>query len=132
MRRRDLILGLATFAAAGRFAEAQAGGAWVFLGSRVVRWLGDFDVIHVGIADGRYDHILIKAKGNAIFIDDLDVTYSNGVPDHIPLRYHIAQGGSSRVINLRGGDRNIRRVTFFYRRPTNIRGPATVELWGQR
>ena len=132
MRRRDFVLGLAAFAAASRLTEAQAAGAWVFLGSRVVRWGGDFDVIHVGIADGRYDHILFKAKGNAIFINDIDVTYSNGAPDHIPLRYHIAQGASSRVIDLRGGDRNIRRVTFIYRRPTNIRGPATVELWGQR
>ena len=132
MHRRGFIIGAAAVVAGSLVPPALAAGRWVFLGSRLVHWGGDRDVIHVGASDGRYDHIRFKVKNNAIFINDLDVTYSNGNIDHIPLRYHIAQGGSSRVINLRGGDRNIRRVTFFYRRPTNIRGPATVELWGQR
>ncbi|WP_037078430.1 hypothetical protein [Neorhizobium vignae] len=130
MRRRKLLIGLAAIASGWTtFATADA---WTFLGRRKVRWAADHDVIHVGAQEARFDHILIKVEGNGIYIFDLDVRYSNGAPDHIPMGLHIPQGGQSRVINLRGGDRNIRNVSFTYRRPGDFDGPATVELWGQQ
>jgi hypothetical protein len=130
MRRRELLIGLA--AIAGGWTAPAAADAWKLLGRRKVRWAADRDVIHVGVHEARFDHILIKVKGNGIYILDLDVRYSNGAPDHIPMGLHIPRGGQSRVINLRGGDRNIRNVSFTYRRPGDFDGPATVELWGQR
>jgi len=133
MRRRDFLTGLAGLAAGGLVAApATAAGDWDFLGSRTVRWLTDRDVIHVGAGQGRYDRIMLSVKGNGVFIEDIDVVYTNGGHDHIVLRFHIPEGGQSRVINLRLGDRNIRRVEFSYRRPGDFDGPATVELWGQR
>ena len=43
------------------------------------------------------------------------VTYDNGAPDKIDIRQNIAQGGESRVIDLRGiGKRSVRKIDFWY------------------
>jgi hypothetical protein len=63
---------------------------------------------------------------------DLNVRYGNGSFDDIPTRFRVPQGGYSRVIDLRGGERYLRSVSFLYRRAVNGRGPAFIELWGRR
>lgn len=130
MRRRSFLIGSALAMGAG-FAQA-AENDWVFLGSRTVQWGVDRDTIEVGADAGRFDHVLFKVSGNDILILDMNVIYSNGGHDDIPLRLHIPQGGQSRVIDLRGGNRNIRRVEFTYERVLDGDGLAKVELWGQR
>jgi len=129
--RRHLLVGHAVVVSGGWIIPASA-DARKFVGRRKVRWATDHDVIHVGARAARFDHILIKVEDNGIYIFDLDVRYSNGAPDHIPMGLHITQGGQSRVVNLRGGNRHIRSVSFTYRRPGDFDGPATVELWGKR
>ena len=128
MKRRLFLAGAAALLAS----PALAAGKWVYLGSRTVRWGVDHDSIHVGMVDARFDHILFQVHGNGIYILDVDVTYNNGAPDHIVTQFHIRQDGQSRSINLRGGDRFIRRVDFTYRRPGDFDGPAKVDLFGQR
>ncbi|MFZ0267382.1 hypothetical protein [Caulobacter sp.] len=130
MYRRTFVL-----CGAGWLLSAGAGATQdrrVFLGARTVRWNLDHDVIVVTAARAAFDHIRLLVKGNAIYVYDLDVIYSNGAPDHIPLRFRIEQGGWSRRIDLRGRDRFIRRVELTYRRPGNARGQARIELWGER
>lgn len=61
----------------------------------------------------------------------LVVTYDNGVPDTIPVRYNIPKNGESRIIDLRGaGRRSLRRVDFWYDTRGRGRGTANVSLWG--
>jgi hypothetical protein len=131
MNRRDLLLAGAAFALVPSAAPAGEGD-WVFLGQRQVRWLSDHDSIRVGVADARFDHIRFQVSGNGIFIQDMDVVYSNGMQDHIVTQWHLREGSKSRIINLRGGNRYIRRVEFRYRRPGDFDGPATLQLFGQR
>lgn len=131
MDRRSFIHGAAALIAIPSVAQAVEGD-WIFLGQRQVRWLSDHDNIGVGMADARFDHIRFQVTGNGIFLADLDVVYSNGGRDHIPTQWHLREGSKSRIINLRGGDRNIRRVEFHYRRPGDFDGPATLQLFGQR
>jgi hypothetical protein len=128
--RRELLLG-AVFLAAGGFLDDANAATWVLLGARNVDWLVDHDVIHVGAA-GRFDKILLKVKGNGLFLYDLKVVYGNGGVDDIPVRVHIPQGGSTRVIDLRGGDRRIDSIAMTYQKPVDGGGPTTVEVWGQR
>ena len=131
MHRRTLLLGglaLTSLPAIGTAAE----GDWVLLGSRKVRWITDHDMIRVGMAEARFDHIAFVATGNGIFLRDLDVVYSSGANDHIVTRFHLPRDTPSRVIDLRGGERHIRRVEFRYGRPVDFDGPATVRLYGRR
>lgn len=124
------------FIAAGLMAAIGGASAaendWVFLGERTVSWVVDTDNIVVTASEGMFDHLLFKVKGNDIEMLDMRVVYGNGGHDDIPLRFHIRRGGESRVIDLRGRNRVIRRVEFTYRRHLDGDGPAIVQLWGQR
>ncbi len=83
---------------------------WEFLGKRDVGFIADRDVIEVGMKEGDFRKIQLRVKGNAVHIMDLKVIYANGAPDDIQVRSEIKAGGQTRAIDLKGGDRFIKRV----------------------
>ncbi len=133
MLRRDLLVGLAGLALVGPALVTPAEAAtWVFLGKRKVNGRLDHDRIVVGIWAGTFDKIKLRVTGNDVRIDDLDVTYGNGMHDDIAVRRLIRQGGETRAIDLRFNNRFIRHVDFTYGKFRNGRGATYVELWGRR
>lgn len=114
-------------------AEAKRGGKrnWEFLGSKKVGFLVDKDVIDVGRKDGDFSKIKLIVKGNDVEFMDVDVVYGNGQKDDIRVRNRIRAGGETRAIDLKGGDRFIKRVEFVYKSKPSFKGQATVELWGK-
>ena len=60
------------------------------------------------------------------------VTYDNGKPDNIEVRQNIAKGGESRVIDLQGGKRSIRRIDFWYDTKGLLNGRADVTIFGRK
>ncbi len=132
MDRRSFLFG-ATSLVTAAFVPVEAEAAvWKLLGVTRVGFFVDRDTIHIGGAAGRYDKIRFRVRGNAIWMFDLNIRYGNGTFDDIPTRFRVPQGGYSRVIDLRGGERFLKSVSFLYRRAINGRGPAYVELWGRR
>lgn len=133
MDRRTFMLSMAGAAATALILPETAEAAtWVKLGTRKVNGLVDRDRINVGAAQGWFDKIRLRARGNALWIYDLDIRYGNGANDDIAVRRRIAQGGYTRAIDLRGGGRFIRNVRFTYGKFPNGNGPTYVELWGRR
>ena len=114
-------------------AEARRGGErnWELLGSQKVGFLGDRDVIQVGRKDGDFSAIKLRVKGNEVEFLDVKVVYANGQSDNVQVRNKIRAGGETRAIDLKGGDRFIRRVELLYRSRPSFKGQATVELWGK-
>jgi hypothetical protein len=114
-------------------AEARRGGkrGWELLGSQKVGFIGDKDVIQVGRKDGDFSAIKLRVKGNEVEFLDVKVVYANGQSDDIQVRNKIRAGGETRAIDLKGGDRFIRRVELVYRSRPSFKGQATVELWGK-
>src|SRR5215212_9394664 len=118
--------GRARICAEGRPSHAAAAAEWVQLGCRDVSLALDRDVVRVGVRDGRFSAIRLRAAGNAVQMLDLKVVYSNGTPDDIPVRARIAQGGTSGALDLRGRDRAIDRIEMIYARVPNFRGRARL------
>lgn len=114
-------------------AEARRGGkrGWELLGSQKVGFIADKDVIQVGRKDGDFSKIKLRVKGNEVEFLDVKVIYGNGQPDDIKIRNKIRAGGETRAIDLKGGDRFIRRIELVYRSKPSFKGQATVELWGR-
>jgi hypothetical protein len=127
--RREFILASAAVAALPQAASAQA---WVKLGERHVQPVADHDRIHVGVASGPFRAVKLLVRGNDLFIADFDVRFANGGHQDLAVRFMIPQGGETRVIDLKGGARNIAYVDFNYGKPVNGRGATIVELWGLR
>ena len=104
---------------------------WEKLGERKVNYTVDRDEIQVGARDGFFDALQIKVKRNGINISKMAVYYGNGTMDELEVREVIRQGGESRVIDLKGNNRIIDKVVFWYDSKNNGKARAVVELWGR-
>jgi hypothetical protein len=131
--RRAFLRGLIAASASSLFEPAAAWAAtWKLLGTRSVRLIGDVDIVPVTFLAGTFTHLRLRVSGNAIFMNELKVTFSNGETVILPVRFLIPDGGQTRAINLPGIRRFIRFVELRYRSAPNARGRATVEVWGRQ
>lgn len=128
--RRSMLAG--AFAAAAILVPLQAQAAsWVTLGSRTVSLFRDHDTIRVGLTSGLFSKMRMSVTGNAVFVQDLHVTFGNGTGADIPVRFMFLPGTSSRVIDLPGAARFIRRIDLTYRR-LPVGGTAVVTVQGYK
>lgn len=120
----------AGFLALAESANAQGG---VFLGSRDVKDRSDRDSIAVGADRGTFDRLQFRVGGHAVDFKRVVVHYENGNEEELDLRDTIRAGGQSRWINLRGNDRRIKRIEFWYDAATWKRGVRSrVSAFGAR
>lgn len=119
---------VASFAATPALADD---GRWEKLGERTVNGKVDKDVIVVGRDDGVFTAIQIKVEGSALQMFEIKVVFGNGESFEPKTRLVFDKDTSSRVIDLPGNKRVIKRVEFKY---GNLPGGgnARVELWGKR
>lgn len=104
---------------------------WEKLGQRTVNHALDRDEIVVTARRGTFEKIRLHVKHRAVTFRDVKVHYANGDVQDVKLSKHIPAGGFTRVIDLHGGDRVVRKVVFWYN-TTRVRGRrAEVALWGR-
>jgi hypothetical protein len=125
-RRSSKFLALALLSSLSLFAPTQAqaddakaapvaaSGKWEQLGERTVDAKLDKDVITVGKEDGLYDAIQIKVEGSAMAMLDIKVVFGNGETFEPKTRLVFNKDTASRVIDLPGEKRVIKRVEFKY------------------
>ena len=129
------LAGLAGPAAAAKVVQPQPGnaGSWRLIGQTHADHGADHDTI---IVKGPYDNfrrIKFKVTDAPLNMQHMVVTYDNGAPDKIEIRQNIAQGGESRVIDLRGiGKRSMRRIDFWYDTQGFLKGKADVTVFGMK
>lgn len=114
-----------------RPAEAHAmRNGFVYLGERIVNGGIDHDVIHVGRSDGQFRQLMIVVERAPIELFDMVVTLGNNDRFEPHNRLVFGADSTSRVIDLPGGARFIKRVDFRY--SNLVAGAhAKVELWGR-
>jgi hypothetical protein len=107
-----------------------ATAGWEKLGQRMVSFAADHDVILAG-GQGRFNRLMIVVRDSALEMYDIKVTFGNGQHWSPATRLVFGEDTRSRIIDVPGADRFIRRVDFFYRSLGLASGRATVELWGK-
>lgn len=122
------LLGLLSF----QPAEASQKGEWVHLGSKKVNWKVEKDVIEVGKNEGSYTKLKIKVRGGDVNMRKMMVTYGNGNTEIIPLKFHFKQGAESRIIDLKGDKRKLRKISFCYDTKNRSKKKATIHVAGKR
>lgn len=105
---------------------------WVFLGQRHVTDRVERDSIEVTASEGTFDAIRIGVKRSAVRFVRVTVVYGVGTSDDLELRDVIPAGGQSRPLDLRGGNRVIKRIEFIYEAKSLGRRGAIVEVSGRR
>ncbi len=113
-------------------ATAQKKGKWQKLGSRVVNYAVDRDVIPVGAQEGNYTKLRIVVKGGAINMHRMTVHFGNGTSQDIELRHNFSRRSVSREIDLIGNERKIKTIEFIYDTKNLARSRAIVTVFGRR
>ena len=108
--------------------RVEAVTGWEKLGERTVNGKADHDTIPVGRAEGRFSAIQLKVEHSALELFDVVVTFADGSSFSPKTKLVFANGQTSRVIDLPGDKRVIRKVDFKY---GNLPGGgrAQLELW---
>lgn len=103
---------------------------WQKIGKMTASFKKERDVMIVALAD-RFASIKIKAMDADIEITDLEVHYEKGDKQDIQVRELIKAGTESRVIDLDGGERSIKKITFVYKTVANAnKEKAELVVWG--
>mgnify|MGYP001328538819 FL=1 len=113
-----------------RDAKVEARTGWDKLGERWVDGKVDRDTIMVGRDDGRFSSIQLVVEHSAVEIYDVEITFGDGSKHSPQTRLVFGKGETTRVIDLPGAKRAIKRVDFKY---GNLPGGgrAQVEVWAR-
>lgn len=98
---------------------------WEKLGERVVDGRMDRDVIEVGAREGRFSRIMFYADESSLELFDVNIVFGDGETFSPSVRHVFAENSRSRVIDLPGNRRVIRRIELRY---GNIRGGGRAHL----
>lgn len=104
---------------------------WRFIGDKRVNFGVDRDVIVVKGNDN-YRQIKVKVTDGPLQMIDMDIYFENGDKMNVPMKNRFKQGDESRLIDLPGGSRSIRRIEFVYETIGFVKGKARVAVWGKR
>ncbi|MAT53697.1 MAG: hypothetical protein CMN32_04400 [Saprospirales bacterium] len=104
---------------------------WEKLGQRKVDYKVDRDEILVTAREGRFTALKLTVKKGGINMHKMVIHFADGSKKNVDLRAKIPAGGSTRVIDLPGNRRIIRKVVFVYDTKNFSSRKAVVELWGR-
>lgn len=103
---------------------------WHKIGDASVNFKTDKDQFMIIGAD-RFKSIKVKVDDAPVHIDDMQVYYEGGGKEDVSLRSDFKAGGESRVIDLKNGSAELKKVVFIYKTvPNSAADKAHIELWG--
>jgi len=111
--------------------ESKGFQQWNLIGEKRVSFAIDRDVIHV-TGNDNYRQIKLKVKDGPVHILDMDVYFENGDKFDVSIKQRIGKDGESRLIDLPGGSRSIKKIEFWYETKGLVKGRGRVQVWGKK
>ena len=108
-----------------------AQGTWELLGTRLVNYGLDRDEIMVTAAEGQFTALKFKVKRGPMNLHKVVVHFGNGESQEIETRHQLKAGGETRVIDLPGNTRIIKKVVFWYDTKNMANRKAVLALLGR-
>ena len=102
---------------------------WQFIGDKIAAYGVDRDLLWVKGNDA-FRQVKIRVTGAPLHIIDMDIYFDNGKKMNVALKNNFRQGDESRVIDLPGGVRHLKKIEFLYETIGFRRGKARVAVWG--
>jgi hypothetical protein len=105
---------------------------WHKIGSTNVNFKTEREEVIVMGAD-RFASIKFKVEDAPISLVSAEIYYESGDSQNIPLAFDIKSPGESRVIDLNGGERSLKKIVFVYKTLPNRKDEkAHIEIWGYK
>jgi hypothetical protein len=103
---------------------------WHKIGETTVNFKKEREEILVLGAD-RFASVRFKVTEAPIDLTELEVYYESGDNQVIKVNEQIKEAGESKVIDLNGGERSLKKIVFVYKTLPNRKDiKAHVEIWG--
>ena len=105
---------------------------WHKIGETTVDFSRDRDEIKVMGAD-RFATVQFKVTDAPIELIAMEVYFESGDKQDIKINMAVKAPGESRMIDLNGGERSLKKIVFIYKTLPNMKdAKAHVELWGMK
>ena len=105
---------------------------WEPLGTRVVDYTLDHDVVSLKNSKEAFNALKVKVSGGTINMHKATVHFANGDKQDIDFPEVLTPENDGKVIDLKGNDRVIEKVTFWYDTRQKSNEKATVQVLGKR
>lgn len=104
---------------------------WKLLGTRVVDFSIDYDVIEVN-QNAVFTALKIKVKEGKVNVHKSTIHFANGDKQDIDLPNLLTEANDGKVIELDGNERIINKIGFWYdtNSKSDLRG--VIEVWGKK
>jgi len=103
---------------------------WHKIGETTVDFTKDRDEVTVIGAD-RFAALIFKVDDAPINLMDIEVFYESGDNQKVNVNFPIKAAGQSKEIDLKGGERSIKKIVFVYKTLSNAKDvKAHVEIYG--
>ncbi len=106
-------------------------GIWEKVGEKKVDYKLDHDRLDVSVRNGKFQQLLFEVNGGAINMNKCMVYFKNGETQDISLKYNFKKGSNSRVIDLKGNERLIDHIDFWYDTKKSSGRKAVLVVWGK-
>lgn len=101
---------------------------WVLLGSHVVDYMLDRDVVSLKESTEAYTAVKFKVNSGPINLHKCTVHFANGETQDVTFSTNVNE---ARKIDLLGNVRSIEKITFWYDTKNSADKKAVVEVWGR-
>lgn len=106
-------------------------GKWSMIGQKSVKRVSEYDDF-TPPGSGIYSALKLKILNSRVQFDRIVIEFETGRNMDIPLNVVIPENGESRIIDLPGERRKIRRIRFKYNTKGLFNDRAIVQVWGRK
>lgn len=104
---------------------------WQMLGTHVVDYTLDYDVIPVTYKKGTFTTLKFRITDGNINMHRCMITYENGDKQEVEIKHQFT-ANSEKVVDLKGNNRIIEKITFWYDTKNASTRKAVIEAWGKK
>jgi hypothetical protein len=106
--------------------------SWTLLGTRTVDYTLDRDVVDFKDAGENFQTLKLIVKNGTLNMHKCTVHFADGDTKVIELTDEMNKSNDGRILDLKGSNKRIDKVTFWYDSKNNSKDKSIVELWGKR
>lgn len=108
-----------------------APGAWEKLGTKTVDMKADHDVLMVTFHEGFYSKVKFVIRKAPLHLKNVNIVFGNGDNKNIVFNKRFNAGSTTRIIDLPGNKRIIKKIKLNYKTIPTGKGKAIFVAWGR-
>jgi len=112
-------------------AQTASLAGWKLLGTRTVDYTIDRDVINLDESNEAITALKFTVKNGTLNMHKCTVHFADGDTKDIAFSEEVNKTNDGRVMDLKGSNRKIEKVTFWYDTKNSSDKKSIVEVWGK-